>query len=104
MAGEIRQRDNISPKLFPTCLQDVVINKINWEKKVININREYLSHLIYTDDIKSTAQSTHELQDKEWNIVEEIKRRVAPESPSAKLIISQEVSIKRIVSTKVLYQ
>ena len=29
----VRQGDNISPKLFTACLQDAIINKINWEGK-----------------------------------------------------------------------
>ena len=41
-----RQGDNISPKLFTSCLQYTIINKINWENKGIRIDGEYLSHLI----------------------------------------------------------
>ena len=33
-----RQGDNISPKLFTACLQDAIINKIDWEEKRINID------------------------------------------------------------------
>ena len=40
-----RQGDNISPKLFTACLQDAIINKIDWENRGINIDGEYLSHL-----------------------------------------------------------
>ena len=40
----VRQGDNISPKLFTACLQDAIINKINWEGKGINIDGEHLSH------------------------------------------------------------
>ena len=29
----VRQGDNISPKLFTACLQDAIINKINWGTK-----------------------------------------------------------------------
>ena len=46
----VRQGDNISPKLFTACLQDAIINKINWVDKGINIDGEHLSHLIFADD------------------------------------------------------
>ena len=51
----VRQGDNISPKLFTACLQDAIINKINWEDKGINIDGEHLSHLIFADDIQKRA-------------------------------------------------
>ena len=40
-----RQGDNISPKLFTSCLQYAIINKINWENKGVRIDGEYISHL-----------------------------------------------------------
>ena len=52
-----RQGDNISPKLFKSCLQYVIINKINWEKG-IRIDGEYLCHLIFADDVVPIANST----------------------------------------------
>ena len=52
----VRQGDNISPKLFTACLQDAIINKINWEGKGINIDGELLSHLIFADDIVLVAK------------------------------------------------
>ena len=58
----VRQRDNISPKLFTACLQDAIINKINWEDKGINIDGEHLSHLIFADDIVLVAKSPEELE------------------------------------------
>ena len=58
----VRQGDNISPKLFTACLQDAIINKINWEGKGINIDGEYLSHLIFADDIVLVAKSPQELE------------------------------------------
>ena len=57
----MRQGDNISPKLFTTCLQDAIINQINWEDKGINIDGEHLSHLIFVDDIVLVAKSPEEL-------------------------------------------
>ena len=50
----VRQGDNISPKLFTACLQDAIINKINWEDKGINIDGEHLSHF-FADDIVLVA-------------------------------------------------
>ena len=58
----VRQGDNISPKLFTACLQDAIINKINWEDKLINIDGEHLSHLIFADDIVLVAKSPEELE------------------------------------------
>ena len=57
-----RQGDNISPKLFTACLQDAIVNKINWEDKGINIDGEHLSHLIFADDIVLVAKSPEELE------------------------------------------
>ena len=45
------QGDNISPKLFTACLQYNIINAMDWSNKGINIDGEYLSHLIFADDI-----------------------------------------------------
>ena len=58
-----RQGDNISPKLFTSCLQYAIINKINWENKGVRIDREYLSHLIFANDIALIANSTSKLQE-----------------------------------------
>ena len=59
----VRQGDNISPKLFTACLQDAIINKINWEGKGINIYGEHLSHLIFADYIiVLIAKSPEELE------------------------------------------
>ena len=54
--------DNISPRLFTSCLQDAIIDKVNWKDRGIKINGEYLSHLIFADDIVLIAKSTSELQ------------------------------------------
>ena len=58
----MRQGDNISPKLFTACLQDAIINTINWEDNVINIDGEHLSHMIFADDIVLVAKSPEELE------------------------------------------
>ena len=57
----VKQGD-ISPKLFTACLQDAIINKINWEEKGINIDGRHLSHLIFADDIVLVAKSPGELE------------------------------------------
>ena len=58
----MRQGDTISSKLFTACLQDAIINKINWDGKRINIDGEHLSHLIFADDIGLVAKSPDELE------------------------------------------
>ena len=58
----VRQGNNISPKLFTACLQDAIINKINWEGRGINIDGERLSHLIFADDLALVAKSPEELE------------------------------------------
>ena len=58
-----RQGDNISHKLFTSCLQYTIINKINWENKGVRIDGEYLFHLIFADDIVLIANSTSKLQE-----------------------------------------
>ena len=58
----VRQGDNISPRLFPSCLQDAIIGKINQKDRGIRIDGKYLSHLIFTDDIVLITESTLELQ------------------------------------------
>ena len=55
----VRQGDNISPRI---CLQDAIIGKINWKDRGIKIDGEYLSHLIFTDDILLITELTSELQ------------------------------------------
>lgn len=58
-----RQRDNISSIIFPSCLQDIIINKVNWEKNGIKINDELLSHLVFADDIILIACPPQELEE-----------------------------------------
>ena len=56
-------RDITSPKLFTPYLQHSIINKINWENKGVRIDGEYLSHIIFADDIVLIANSTSKLQE-----------------------------------------
>ena len=57
-----RQGDNISPKLFTACLQHNIINAIDWTNKGINIDGEFLSHLIFADDIVLLAHHPKEIE------------------------------------------
>ena len=61
------QGDNIPPKLLMSCLQHAIINKINWENKGVRIDGEYLSHLIFADDIVLIANSTKVMCNKHVN-------------------------------------
>ncbi|KAK4324385.1 hypothetical protein Pmani_004945 [Petrolisthes manimaculis] len=58
-----RQGDSISPKLFTACLQNAIINRIEWDGKGINIDGEHLLHLISADDIILMGQTSQEIQD-----------------------------------------
>ena len=58
-----RQGDSISPKLFTSCLQYAIINKINWESNGVTTDGEYLSNLIFANDIILIANSTSKLQE-----------------------------------------
>ena len=77
----IRQGDNISPRLFTSCLQDAVIGKINWKDRGIKINSEYLSHLIFTDDLVLIGKSTSELQ----SMLQDIHEASKPVGPNIHL-------------------
>jgi len=57
-----RQGDNISPRLFTSCLQDAIIRNIDWEGRGVCIDGEYLSHLIFADDIFLISSSMEELE------------------------------------------
>ena len=58
---EARQGDNISPRLFTSCLQDAIIKRIDWEGRGLIVDGERLSHLIFAHDIIFLAKSTKEL-------------------------------------------
>ena len=53
-----RHGDN---KLFTACLQDAIIKRIDWKGRGLNIDVEYLSHLIFADDIILFGKSPEEL-------------------------------------------
>ena len=46
----IRQGDRISHKLFNAVFQEI-FKKLNWDEKGIRIDREFINHLRFADDI-----------------------------------------------------
>ena len=58
----VRQGDTISLKLFTAALENI-FRGLNWERKGININGSYLSHLRFADDIVILPKTPQELQE-----------------------------------------
>ncbi|CAF4889151.1 unnamed protein product [Pieris macdunnoughi] len=58
----VRQGDPLSPRIFITVLQSVM-KTLQWEKKGIEINGQYLSNLRFADDIVIFSNSATQLQD-----------------------------------------
>ena len=56
----VRQGDTSSPKLFTACLSKV-FRKLNWSRRGILIDGEYLSHLSFADDIIIFTRNIAEL-------------------------------------------
>lgn len=52
----VRQGDTLSPKLF-TALLELMCKRVNWDRKGINIDGEYLNHLRFADDIVLIADN-----------------------------------------------
>ena len=57
----MRQEDAIYPKLFTAGLESMLRN-LNWDNKGLNIDREYLNHLRFADDIILLLEEPQELQ------------------------------------------
>ena len=74
----VSQSDNISPRLFTSCLEVAIISKINWKERGIKNDGEYLLHLIFADDIVLIAESTSELQKMLKDIHETSRSQYAP--------------------------
>ena len=58
----VRQGDTSSPKLFTACLEKV-FRKLNWSRRGILIDGEYLSHLRFADDIIIFTRNIAELHE-----------------------------------------
>ena len=58
----VRQGDTSSPKLFTVCLEKV-FRKLNWSRRGILIDGEYLSHLRFADDIIIFTRNIAELHE-----------------------------------------
>jgi len=56
----VRQGDCLSPILFTAVLEEV-FKTLDWKKKGLRINGEYLSHLRFADDIVLFASNTEDL-------------------------------------------
>ena len=57
----VRQGDTISPKLFTATLESI-FRRLNWEKKGVKIDGEFLSNLRFADDIFLCTETPQELQ------------------------------------------
>lgn len=57
----VRQGDPISPTIFISVLERV-IGQLKWEKRGLNINNKYISHLRFADDIVLLSDNKMELQ------------------------------------------
>lgn len=68
----VRQGDVISPKLFSAALQDM-FGTLNWKRRGININGEYISHLRFADDIVILAETLQDLQEMVSSLAESSK-------------------------------
>ena len=57
----VRQGDAISPSLFTACLREVM-RSLNWDQYGINIDGQYLSYLVFADDIALFSQNADQMQ------------------------------------------
>ncbi|XP_042858321.1 uncharacterized protein LOC122244473 [Penaeus japonicus] len=57
----VKQGDTSSPQLFTACLEKFFRN-LEWERKGIKTDGEYLSHLRFADDVIVFSHSPEELQ------------------------------------------
>ncbi|CAG4942862.1 unnamed protein product [Parnassius apollo] len=57
---DVRLGDFISPKLFTAALEDV-FKLLDWKEYGIDINGEYITHLLFSDDILLMAESLEDL-------------------------------------------
>jgi len=66
-----RQGDTIPPKLFTLALEDV-FRRLDWDKRVLRVDGEYLSNLCYADDIVLNSSAKEELIE----MLADLKRRL----------------------------
>lgn len=57
----VRQGDPLSPKIFIAVLE-MVFSKLNWERKGLNINGNFINHLRFADDIILLSESAKEME------------------------------------------
>lgn len=58
----IRQGDPLSPKLFIVVLE-YIFQQLDWKKKGVYINGQYLNHLRFADDIVIIAETAKDLEE-----------------------------------------
>ena len=63
----IKQGEPLSSPIFIAALKET-FKKVRWEGKGVSINREFLNHLRFTDDVVLTANNKDELK----SMVEEL--------------------------------
>ncbi len=80
----VRQGDPLSPNLF-NCLLEEVFRQLDWERRGIKINGEFLNHLRFADDVVLLTEKIEELK----IMSEEIREK----SEEAGLIINKEKTI-----------
>ena len=67
----VRQGDTISPKLFTATLESI-FRRLNWENKGVKIDGEFLSNLLFADDIFLCTETPQELLQMLQEISDEI--------------------------------
>ena len=69
----VRQGDTISPKLFTATLESI-FRRLNWEKKGVKVDGEFLSNLRFADDIFLCTETPQELQQMLQELSDESRR------------------------------
>lgn len=67
----VRQGDGLSPRLFVSVL-DTVFNRLQWAKKGVSIDGEFLSHILYADDCVLISHDSRQIQ----KMVKELEREL----------------------------
>ena len=69
----VRQGDTISPELYTATLESI-FRRLNWEKKGVNIDGEFLTNLSFADDISLCTETPQELQQMLQELSDESRR------------------------------